>query len=208
MTGEDDRRRVGGGATCRRIDGGQIANGGGVKKKMVNPATSLFNLRHCFGSEWFASGAAWDSPSLPSALSSRFVSRYPTFGSNLTISVGVHANVGQQVIILIDRCTWRVVGSLRKGQLQHIQPGMIADVHVMSKRKPNMRFPGIVDSIGFGGTPDADLVSRFELSLPDAQCTLTRVYLSSRCPVRVRVMDPVPELFRFSESAAVTLRGR
>jgi multidrug efflux system membrane fusion protein len=74
--------------------------------------------------------------------------------------------------------------------------------------KPNMRFSGIVDSIGFGVTPDADVVGRFEPGLPDVQRTLNWVHLASRYPVRVRVTDPVPEFFRVSESAVVILRGR
>jgi len=126
--------------------------------------------------------------------------------TNLTISEGAYAHVGQQVFTLIDARTWWVVANFREGQLQHVQPGMRADVYVMSK--PNMRFSGIVDSIGFGVTPDADLVGRFEPGLPDVQRTLNWVHLSSRYPVRVRVTDPVPESFRISESAVVILRGR
>jgi multidrug efflux system membrane fusion protein len=83
---------------------------------------------------------------------------------------------------------------------------MKADVYVMSK--PNLRFSGIVDSIGFGVAPDADLVGRLQPGLPDVQRTLNWVHLSSRYPVRVRVIDPVADLFRVSESAVVILRGR
>jgi multidrug efflux system membrane fusion protein len=126
--------------------------------------------------------------------------------TNLTISEGAYAHVGQQVFTLIDARTWWVVANFREGQLQHVQPGMKADVYVMSKT--NMRFSGIVDSIGFGVTPDTDLVGRFAPGLPDVQRTLNWVHLSSRYPVRVRVTDPVPELFRVSESAVVILRGR
>jgi multidrug efflux system membrane fusion protein len=126
--------------------------------------------------------------------------------TNLNISEGVYAHAGEQVFTLIDARTWWVVANFREGQLQHVQPGMKTDVYVMSK--PNMRFSGIVDSIGFGVTPDADVVGRFEPGLPDVQRTLNWVHLSSRYPVRVRVTDPVPELFRVSESAVVILRGR
>jgi multidrug efflux system membrane fusion protein len=126
--------------------------------------------------------------------------------TNLTISEGAYAHIGQQVFTLIDARTWWVVANFREGQLPHVQPGMKTDVYVMSK--PNMRFSGIVDSIGFGVTPDADVVGRFEPGLPDVQRTLNWVHLASRYPVRVRVTDPVPEFFRVSESAVVILRGR
>ena len=79
--------------------------------------------------------------------------------TNLTIAEGAYAHTGQQVFTLIDSRTWWVVANFREGQLQQVQPGMKADVYVMSK--PNLRFSGIVDSIGFGVTPDADLVGRF-----------------------------------------------
>jgi membrane fusion protein, multidrug efflux system len=73
--------------------------------------------------------------------------------------------------------------------------------------KPNQRFAGIVDSVGYGVTPDPDVVGRFETGLPDVQRTLNWVHLASRYPVRVRVENPAPELFRVGASAVVTIRG-
>jgi multidrug efflux system membrane fusion protein len=125
--------------------------------------------------------------------------------TNLTISEGAYAHVGQQVFTLIDARTWWAVANFREGQLQHITPGMRADVYVLSK--PNVRFSGVVDSIGFGVTPDPDLVGRLAPDLPDVQRTLNWVHLASRYPVRVRVENPPPELFRVSESAVVVIRG-
>ena len=83
---------------------------------------------------------------------------------------------------------------------------MRADVYVLSK--PTLRFSGVVDSIGFGVTPDADVVGRFDQGLPDVQRTLNWVHLASRFPVRVRVENPSPDLFRVSGSAIVAIRGR
>ena len=108
--------------------------------------------------------------------------------TNLTISEGAYAHTGQQMFTLIDARTWWAVANFREGQLQHIAPGMRADVYVMSK--PNVRFSGVVDSIGFGVTPDADVIGRFEQGLPDVQRTLNWVHLASRYPVRVRVENP------------------
>jgi len=126
--------------------------------------------------------------------------------TNLTISEGAYAHTGQQMFVLIDARTWWAVANFREGQLQRIAPGMRADVYVMSK--PNVRFSGVVDSIGFGVTPDVDVVGRFEQGLPDVQRTLNWVHLASRYPVRVRVENPPPDLFRVSESAVVVIRGR
>jgi multidrug efflux system membrane fusion protein len=83
---------------------------------------------------------------------------------------------------------------------------MRADVYLLSK--PNVRFAGLVDSIGFGVTPDPDVVGRLAVGLPDVQRTLNWVHLASRYPVRVRVENPSPDLFRVSESAVVVIRGR
>ena len=125
--------------------------------------------------------------------------------TNLTISEGAYAHTGQQVFTLIDARTWWAVANFREGQLQHITPGMRADVYVMSK--PNVRFSGVVDSIGFGVTPDEDVIGRLQPGLPDVQRTLNWVHLASRYPVRVRVENPPPDLFRVSESAVVVIRG-
>ena len=125
--------------------------------------------------------------------------------TNLNVSEGAYAHVGQEVFTLIDARTWWAIGNFREGELQHILPGMKADVYVLSK--PNLRIWGFVDSVGFGVTPDPDVFGRLEPGLPDAQRTLNWVHLASRYPVRVRVQNPSPELFRVGESAIVTVRG-
>jgi multidrug efflux system membrane fusion protein len=125
--------------------------------------------------------------------------------TNLNISEGAYAHVGQQVFTLIDARTWWAVGNFREGQLQHIVPGMRADVYLLSKS--DVRFSGVVDSVGFGVTPDPDVIGKLEPGLPDVQRTLNWVHLASRYPVRVRVKNPSPELFRVGESAVVTIRG-
>jgi len=125
--------------------------------------------------------------------------------TNLTISEGAYAHVGQQMFTLIDARTWWAVGNFREGQLKRIAPGMRVDVYVLSK--PNVRFSGIVDSIGFGVTPNPDVIGNLQSGLPDVQRTLNWVQLASRYPVRIRVVNPTPDLFRIGESAVVTIRG-
>jgi membrane fusion protein, multidrug efflux system len=126
--------------------------------------------------------------------------------TNLTISEGAYAHVGQQLFLLIDTRRWWAVANFREGQLAHIRPGLRADVYVLSN--PHRRFSGYVDSIGFGVTPDADVIGTFGPGLPDVQRTLNWVHLSSRYPVRVRVENATPELFRVSESAVVIIRAK
>jgi multidrug efflux system membrane fusion protein len=126
--------------------------------------------------------------------------------TNLTISEGAYAHIGQQLFVLIDTRRWWAVGNFREGQLQHIERGMRADVYIMSK--PGHRFSGFVDSSGFGVTPDPDVIGTFGSGLPDVQRTLNWVHLTSRYPVRIRIESPTPDLFRVSESAVVIIRGR
>jgi multidrug efflux system membrane fusion protein len=126
--------------------------------------------------------------------------------TNLTISEGAYVHKGEQIFTLIDARTWWAVANFRETQLMRIEPGMRADVYVLSR--PNKHFSGLVDSVGFGVTPDADVIGRLGPGLPDVQRTLNWVHLASRYPVRVRVKDPPPDLFRVGESAVVIIRGR
>ncbi len=125
--------------------------------------------------------------------------------TNLTISEGAYAHVGQQVFTLIDARTWWAIGNFREGLLSHIKPGMRADVYVLSE--PNVRFSGVVDSVSFGVTPDPDRIGHLGPGLPDVERSLNWVHLASRYPVRVRVENPAPDLFRIGESVVVTIRG-
>ena len=126
--------------------------------------------------------------------------------TNLTISEGAYATAGQHIFTLIDTRTWWVIANFRETQLHHIQPGMLADIYVMSR--PTVRYKGVVDSVGFGVTPDTDLIGRLSApGLPDVQRNLNWVHLASRFPVRVRIQDPPSEVFRLGESAVVIIRG-
>ena len=125
--------------------------------------------------------------------------------TNLTISQGAYAHTGQQVFTLIDTRTWWAVANFRETQLRRIRPGMHADVYVLSR--PNIKYDGVVDSVGFGVLPDSTLVGSFAPGLPDVQRSLNWVHLATRYPVRVRIQAPESEPFRISESAVVVIRG-
>ena len=126
--------------------------------------------------------------------------------TNLTISQGAYATAGQHIFTLIDTRVWWAVANFRETQIQHIRPGMAADVYLMSR--PTVRFKGVVDSIGFGVTPDADLLGHLSApGLPDVQRTLNWVHLASRFPVRIRIESQPSDAFRIGESAVVVIRG-
>jgi membrane fusion protein, multidrug efflux system len=136
----------------------------------------------------------------------RVVAPFDARVTNLTISRGAYATAGQHIFTLIDTRIWWVVANFRETQMRHIRPGMAAEIYVMSR--PDKRYKGVVDSTGYGVTPDADLIGHLSPpGLPDVQRTLNWVHLASRFPVRVRIEADPAEVFRLGESAVVIIRG-
>jgi membrane fusion protein, multidrug efflux system len=125
--------------------------------------------------------------------------------TNLVISQGAYAHVGQEIFTLIDTRVWWVLANFRETQLKHIQPGMAADVYLMSDAGSQLK--GVVESVGYGVTPDPSILGRFTPGLPDVQRTLSWVHLASRYPVRIRIQSPPSDAIRLGESAVVVIRG-
>jgi membrane fusion protein, multidrug efflux system len=125
--------------------------------------------------------------------------------TSLVISEGAYAHVGQEIFTLIDTRVWWVVANFRETQLKHIQPGMTADIYVMSDA--GLRFTGVVESTGYGVIPDPSFQGRITPGLPDVQRTLSWVHLASRYPVRIRIQSPPSDAVRLGESAVVVIRG-
>jgi len=125
--------------------------------------------------------------------------------TDLIISQGAYAHIGQEIFTLIDTRTWWVLANFRETQLKHIQPGMTADVYLMSD--PGLRFKGVVESTGYGVIPDPSILGRITSGLPDVQRTLSWVHLASRYPVRIRIQPPPSDAIRLGESAVVVIRG-
>jgi multidrug efflux system membrane fusion protein len=125
--------------------------------------------------------------------------------TSLNISQGAYAHVGQEIFTLIDTRVWWVLANFRETQLKYVQPGMTADVYVMSDSR--LRFTGIVESSGYGVIPDPSILGRITSGLPDVQRTLSWVHLASRYPVRIRIQSPPSDAIRLGESAVVVIRG-
>ncbi len=125
--------------------------------------------------------------------------------TNLSISEGAYAHVGQQAFTLIDARNWWVIANFRETDLRNMQAGTPVDVYLMSR--PDRKFQGVVESIGFGVTPDESLIGKSSRDLPDVQRSLNWVHLATRFPVRVRIDHPSPDSFRIGASAMVVVRG-
>jgi membrane fusion protein, multidrug efflux system len=131
----------------------------------------------------------------------RVVAPFDAFVTSLNISVGAYAHPGTPLFTLIDTRAWYVIANYRESKLKAIPLGAHVDVYILSR--PDRRFNGHVESVGFGVLPeDAQLYN----GLPNIERTLNWVHLSARFPVRVRIDDPDPQLFRIGETAVTVVR--
>jgi multidrug efflux system membrane fusion protein len=126
--------------------------------------------------------------------------------TNLTISEGEYAKIGQQLFTLIDTRTWWVLANFRETQIQRLQTGTPAEIYLMANL--HMKLHGVVESVGYGVTPDPDVIGKLSQGLPDVQRTLNWVRLASRYPVRIRITDPPPGGLRVGEVAIVGMRPK
>jgi membrane fusion protein, multidrug efflux system len=123
--------------------------------------------------------------------------------TNLNISEGQYANVGQPVLTLVDDRNWYVLAYFREDLLNRIRPGMRADVSLLSY--PGEHFQGEVQGIGWGLFQSNDATVA---GLPNVEETLNWVRLNQRFPVRI-LLQPVDGRypFRMGQTALVTIRG-
>ena len=106
-------------------------------------------------------------------------------------------------IALVDDREWYVMANFRESFLQHIAPGMEAEVYVVSY--PFRRFRGRVQGIGWA------LYQRNGATvgvLPATEPTLNWVRLAQRFPVRIVLEErDADHPFRMGASAVVTIKG-
>jgi membrane fusion protein, multidrug efflux system len=131
----------------------------------------------------------------------RVVAPFDAYVTDLNISVGAYAHPGGPLFTLIDTRNWYVIANYRESKLKSIHLGSHVDVYVMEH--PDRRFSGHVESIGYGVFPEDGSVAG---GLPNIERTLNWVHLSARFPVRVRVDNPDPQLFRIGATAVTVVR--
>ncbi|EUC11697.1 efflux pump membrane protein (multidrug resistance protein A) [Burkholderia sp. YR290] len=121
---------------------------------------------------------------------------------SLKTATGQFATALKPVFTLIDTRHWYVVANFRETELKGIKTGTPATVYLMSDT--DQRFRGSVDSISYGIASDEAGLA-LPGGLPRIQRTLNWVHVSQRFPVKIRVDDPNPELFRVGTSAVAVL---
>lgn len=123
--------------------------------------------------------------------------------TNLTTSQGAYVHTGAQVFTMIDARAWWVIANFRETQLQHVQVGSAADVFLMSRE--NLPLKGVVESIGYGVTPDPSVAGVLTPGLPSVQRSLSWVHLAARYPVRIRIQAPPRDLLRIGQTAVAVV---
>jgi multidrug efflux system membrane fusion protein len=123
--------------------------------------------------------------------------------TNLTTSVGEYVHTGVQVFTMIDSRVWWVVANFRETQLSHVAPGSPADLFLMSRE--NIPLRGVVESTGFGVTPDPSVAGVIGPGLPAIERSLSWVHLAARYPVRIRIESPPASLLRIGQTAVAVV---
>ena len=131
----------------------------------------------------------------------RVVAPFNAYVTAMNISEGAYAHAGTALFTLIDTRNWYVIANYRESKLQNINIGDPVDVYLLGH--PDRRFNGKVESIGYGVFPEDGQIAA---GLPQIERTLNWVHLSSRFPVRIRVSDPDPKLFRMGSTAVTVVR--
>ena len=109
--------------------------------------------------------------------------------TNLNITIGEYANVGQQVFAIVDRTVWYVMANFKETYLEYLTIGDTVEIYLMSY--PQYRIKGRIQGIGWAITdtegPTLD-------PIPTVSPTLDWVRLAQRFPVRIVIEEHPPEV--------------
>lgn len=123
--------------------------------------------------------------------------------TDLTTSQGAYVHTGSQVFTMIDARAWWVIANFRETQLKHVIVGSAVDVFLMQHEDTPLH--GVVESIGYGVTPDPSVAGVITPGLPAVQRSLSWVHLAARYPVRIRILSMPPGLLRIGETAVAVV---
>ena len=106
---------------------------------------------------------------------------------------------GQSLFTLVNDEEWFAVGNFRETDLHAIAVGDCATVYSMIDRAAAIK--GVVQGLG-AGVLDTDRVN-LPRSVPYVERSLNWVIVAQRFPVRVRLVDPPPNLVRLGATAVI-----
>jgi multidrug efflux system membrane fusion protein len=124
--------------------------------------------------------------------------------TNLQITPGAYAAVGEQIFSLVDRKIWYVLANFRETDLKRMRPGMSADVYLLAESGKKLK--GIVQ-----GVPKAVVaLNSPSNNAPGGEGLLSRVsptidfiLLAQRYPVRIILDEKEEHSFRMGGTASV-----
>lgn len=130
------------------------------------------------------------------------VVRAPCDGTvvELGVAVGSHAMPGLALFRVLQEGTWAVDAPFREGELERLRVGDEAEVRVMTA--PGRAFRATVESIGVAVRSSDQAVLG---GVPYLRRELDWVRVAQRFPVRLRVLDADPAVFRMGASAEVVV---
>ena len=109
---------------------------------------------------------------------------------------------GQSLFTLVNDEEWFAVGNFRETDLHAIAVGDCATVYSMIDRAAAIK--GVVQGLG-AGVLDTDRVN-LPRSVPYVERSLNWVIVAQRFPVRIRLVDPPPNLVRLGATAVVEMQ--
>lgn len=124
--------------------------------------------------------------------------------TNLQITPGAYAAVGEQIFSLVDRKIWYVLANFRETDLKRMRPGMSADVYLMAESGKKLRgiVQGVPKAIMALNTPSNNAPGGEGL-LSRVSPTIDFILLAQRYPVRIILDEKEEHSFRMGGTASV-----
>jgi len=124
--------------------------------------------------------------------------------TNLQITPGAYAAVGEQIFSLVDKKIWYVLANFRETDLKRMRPGMSVDVYLMAESGNKLRgiVQGVPKAVVALNTPSNNSPGG-EGILSRVSPTIDFILLAQRYPVRIVLDEPEGHSFRMGGTASV-----
>jgi multidrug resistance efflux pump len=124
--------------------------------------------------------------------------------TNLQITPGAYAAVGEQIFSLVDKKIWYVLANFRETDLKRMRPGMSVDVYLMAESGNKLRgiVQGVPKAVVALNTPSNNAPGG-EGILSRVSPTIDFILLAQRYPVRIVLDEPEGHSFRMGGTASV-----
>ncbi|MCE9587403.1 MAG: biotin/lipoyl-binding protein [Verrucomicrobia bacterium] len=124
--------------------------------------------------------------------------------TNLQITPGAYAAVGEQIFSLVDKKIWYVLANFRETDLKRMRPGMSVDVYLMAESGNKLRgiVQGLPKAVVALNTPSNNAPGG-EGILSRVSPTIDFILLAQRYPVRIVLDEPEGHSFRMGGTASV-----